>query len=390
MSTGWETTVNTGNPNADRETIQSWQSQVQAQGLVMQVTPSPTGGFHVKAVPAAEANAYGAPPPAAPQAYGQPQPMQQPQPMGYGAPQPQAQPQPQAGGAWGQPQQQQQAPQQSAGAFGGAFGGAAAMMGGAAQNAQQAWGANAPNAGLAPAGGLGAQRVAYLRKVYGLLGASTLFAVVAGYIATSPLLGTTTLETTRGAIEVPTAVALLGGNRVTLLIAWAVLVGSTFVASWVSKIRIVNVIALFFCAGLMGFELSPMVWVASYLGDLGMTASASPVRDAGIMTLGIFGGLTGYVFVTKKDFSYMKGFLSMASMALMVACLLTFVFQAEMFSLAVAGVGALITIAMLLYVTSYIFRNSDMDDPVGDALALLVQLRNLFMFLLRLFMSRRD
>jgi hypothetical protein len=43
----------------------------------------------------------------------------------------------------------------------------------------------------------------------------------------------------------------------------------------------------------------------------------------------------------------------------------------------------------LLYVTSYIFRNSDMDDPVGDALALLVQLRNLFMFLLRIFMSAR-
>ena len=40
--------------------------------------------------------------------------------------------------------------------------------------------------------------------------------------------------------------------------------------------------------------------------------------------------------------------------------------------------------------TSYIFRNSEMDDPVGDALALLVQLRNLFMFLLRIFMSSRN
>jgi hypothetical protein len=30
-----------------------------------------------------------------------------------------------------------------------------------------------------------------------------------------------------------------------------------------------------------------------------------------------------------------------------------------------------------------------MDDPVDDALGLLVQLRNLFMFILRIFMSRR-
>ena len=47
------------------------------------------------------------------------------------------------------------------------------------------------------------------------------------------------------------------------------------------------------------------------------------------------------------------------------------------------------SIGMLLYVTSYIFRNSEMDDAVGDALALLVQLRNLFMFLLRILMSSR-
>ncbi len=376
MTTGWETTVNTGNPNADRETIQNWAQQVQAQGLVLQVNPLPTGGFHVKAVPAAEANAYASAPTGG--AFGTPQPVAQPQPMNYGAPQGQ--------GYYGQ--QQQQPPQQQQ-PMGGAFGGAFGAAGGAFGAAASAMGP-AGNASLAPSAAMGAQKVAYLRKVYGLLGGSTLFAVLAGWLATSPLLGTTTLETTHGAIEVPTMVALLGGNHVTLLIAWAVLVGSTFVASWVSKIKVVNVIALFTCAGLMGFELSPMVWVASYLGDMGMTASSNPVRDAGMMTLAIFGGLTGYVFVTKKDFSYLKGFLSMASMALFVACLLTFVFQAEMFSLAVAGVGALITIAMLLYVTSYIFRNSDMDDPVGDALALLVQLRNLFMFLLRLFMSRRD
>ena len=89
MSTGWETTVNTGNPNTDRETIQNWQQQVQAQGLVLQVNPLPTGGYHVKAVPVAEANAYGAPAASA-GGYGQPQQQQQaqqPQQMNYGAPQ---------------------------------------------------------------------------------------------------------------------------------------------------------------------------------------------------------------------------------------------------------------------------------------------------------------
>ena len=51
--------------------------------------------------------------------------------------------------------------------------------------------------------------------------------------------------------------------------------------------------------------------------------------------------------------------------------------------------GAVLSIGFLLYQTSYIFKHSDMDDPVGDALGLLVQLRNLFMFILRILMSSR-
>ena len=54
-----------------------------------------------------------------------------------------------------------------------------------------------------------------------------------------------------------------------------------------------------------------------------------------------------------------------------------------------SSTGALLSAGFLLYVTSWIFRNSKMDDAVGDALAMLVQLRNLFMFLLN-FMGQRE
>jgi modulator of FtsH protease len=331
MSTGWETTVNTGNPDADRATIQGWHQQVSAQGLTLQVTPMPQGGFHVKAVPA--------------------------QGAGYGAP-----------------------------ATGGVFAAAGAAMG----NTAQPWNANAAaGIGAAPAP-MATERVAYLRKVYGLLAGSALMAIVSGGLITSSVFGTESVPTRVGTLEVPTMVYTMIENPALMWGAFGALFLSTFIASWVSKVKVINVIALFGVAALMGLDLAPMVWIASIKGELGLSASAAPVRDAGVMTLAVFGGITGYVFVTKKDFSYMKGFLSMAVWALFAACLLTFVFQSEMFSLVVAGIGALITMAMLLYVTSYIFRNSDMDDPVGDALALLVQLRNLFMFLLRLFMSSRD
>ena len=71
------------------------------------------------------------------------------------------------------------------------------------------------------------------------------------------------------------------------------------------------------------------------------------------------------------------------------ARILTFVVGSELFTLAVCSVGALLAGLFLLFQTSMILRG-DMDDPVGDALVFLVQLRNLFMFLLRILMSRGD
>lgn len=357
MSTGWETTINTGNPQQDQATIQAWQQQVAAQGLSLQVTPMPQGGYHVKAVPMGAQPMQSAPAPQ--QSYGAPQ-------GGYGAPQ---------GGGYGAP------------AAGGVFAAAGAAMN--TNPSAQPWNANAA-AGIAPGQSMSLDKVKYLRKVYGLLAGSALVAVVTGGLITSGMFGTESVPTSHGTLEVPSMVYRMLETPALMWGAFGALFVSTFIASWVSKVKVINVIALFGVAALMGLDLAPMVWVASIKGELGLSASAAPVRDAGIMTLAVFGGITGYVFVTKKDFSYMKGFLSMAVWALFAACLLTFVFQSEAFSLAVAGIGALITMAMLLYVTSYIFRNSEMDDPVGDALALLVQLRNLFMFLLRLFMSSRD
>lgn len=184
--------------------------------------------------------------------------------------------------------------------------------------------------------------------------------------------------------------ALLLENDFLWGLAFGVLVLGTIVAGWVSKIPIVNTVALFGVAALMGVELAPMVFVAQYYGGIGETMSAAPVRDAGLMTFMTFAGITGYVFITRKDFSYLRAMLHMGVWVILGACILSFVFRSEAFTLAVATVGTLFSAAFLLYVTSYIFRNSEMDDPVGDALALLVQIRNLFMFLLRIFMSSRS
>ena len=101
------------------------------------------------------------------------------------------------------------------------------------------------------------------------------------------------------------------------------------------------------------------------------------MRDTFLLVGGIFLSITAYAFISKKDFSYLGATLSMGFVVIFFACILTFVFDSEIFSLAVATAGALLAAGFLLYETSLILKG-DMDDPVGDALGLLVQLRNLF------------
>ncbi|HEY4157945.1 MAG TPA: Bax inhibitor-1 family protein [Polyangiaceae bacterium] len=346
--------VNTGNAQRDQEELGRYQQQYRAQGLDVYAQPLPTGGFQVTVFQpqpgAAGQQQYGAPP----QQYGAPPPQQ------YGAPPPQQ---------YGAP------PPNNAAAVYAMAGGGGAMSAGATATD-----------GAPP---LTVQRVAYLRKVYGLLSVAAFLALGAGWASVT--LGPTMDMTTSDGhvLRVPLLVSIMLQNPIVMYGAFGLLFVGTFAASAVSKVRVLNVVALMAIALLMGVELSPMVFVAQFSAGLGDSLSANPVRDTMVMVLAVFSGITGYVFVTRKDFSWMRSILSMGVVVVFAACILTFVFQTEVFSLAVASVGALLSIGLLLYVTSYIFRNSEMDDAVGDALSLLVQLRNLFMFLLRILMSSR-
>lgn len=237
---------------------------------------------------------------------------------------------------------------------------------------------------------IGAERVRYLRKVYGLLAISAFLAIGAGWLSTSELLGTDTFRLESGkSIEVPILVALMLDNPAIEYGTFAVLFVGVFVASLVSKVKGLNYAALFGVSILMGIELSPMIFVAQVMAGMGATMTASPVHATLAMVGAIFVGLTGYVFIAKKDFSYLYATLSMGFWVVLAGVIVAFAVDSEPLTLAVASVGALLSIGFLLYQTSWIFKHNDMDDPVDDALGLIVQLRNLFMFLLRIFMSRR-
>lgn len=337
---GWEQRIVTGNPQADQAAVEQHRQVAAAQGLVFDAQPLPSGGYHVRAYPPAGVG-YG--------------PQQQQQ--GYGPPL----------GGYGPPQQQQWA--------GMAFSGASAPAG--------AWGGQAA---VVPV--LGQDRVRYLRKVYGLLLASVVVAGAAGMAALN--LGTEAVRDGSGhRVMVPLLVSFLLGSRFAWYAMFGLLFVGTLAAGAVSKVRGLNLVALFGVAALMGVQISPMIFVAEYLAGLGRTLSTAPVAGAFLITASVFAGATSYVFITRKDFSYLGATLSMGFWVVFVGSFVAIFVNSEVFTLALMSVGAIVAGGLLLLQTSRIFRDSAMDDAVGDCLALLVQLRNLFVFVLRILMSSR-
>ena len=357
---GWETRIATGNPQADQATVEQHRQAATAQGLAFEAQPLPQGGYHVRAFVRQDGPPMGG--------YAQGAPQQ----GGYG----------QSG-----PQQGGYAPQASA--YGPPPGGAPAYAGaGGAVFTSSSSSGGVVVGGAAAVPALTSERVQYLRKVYSLLLASVVIAGLAGLAAVT--LGPTENMRFEGhRVAVPMIVAFLVSSRTAMYMAFGLLFVGTIAASAVSKVRGLNLVALFGVAALMGVEVAPMVFVAQLYAGLGKTLSAAPVSGAFLMTAAVFAGATSYVMVTRKDFSYLAATLSMGFWIVFAGCIVGVFISSEIFTLALASVGALIAAGFLLVQTSRIFRNSRMDDAVGDCLSLLVQLRNLFVFLLRILMSNR-
>lgn len=260
---------------------------------------------------------------------------------------------------WGQGPQQHGYPQQQYGQ--GAWGG---------------WGG-----GVQSYGETGAERLAFLKKVYGLFGASVLLSAIGAMIALYA--GGTVVE---GGIRIPTIVAMV--SDIPWILRLVLFFGVVFGASAVRRVQGLNVIALFGMAFVLGILFAPSLFVAQFFASTGSTISASPIRDAFLLATLMFGGLTGYVAVSKKDFSYLGSALTMGFFVILGCSILNIFLGSNVLGLAIASVGLLLFGGYVLYDTSRILRSQD-RDAVGGALQLYMDFLNIFLFLLRILGSRR-
>lgn len=135
---------------------------------------------------------------------------------------------------------------------------------------------------------------------------------------------------------------------------------------------------VFALTGFMGYTLGPII--SHYLG---LPNGGQTVAMAMGLTAVIFLGLSGYALTTRRDFSFMGGFLMVGIIVGFVAGLGAVFFELPGLSLAVSAMFVLLMSGLILYETSNIIHGGE-TNYIMATVTLFVAIFNLFTSLLQL------
>jgi FtsH-binding integral membrane protein len=236
-------------------------------------------------------------------------------------------------------------------------------------------------------------RVAFLRKTYLLLGVSLIaFAAFTG-----------------GMINFMTATSFKFSEwALTGRWTWMMVIILFMVVGWVAQklamsesSRNLQYAGLALAVIAEAVLLQPMIWIlmirfgnANQIFAGGATAvtpvlshqAASILGQAVVITLAIFVGLTLTVFLTKKDFSFMRGALAIASFAVLGVIFASILFGFHLGAI-FSGLVILLMAGYILYQTSLVMKAFPPTAYVAAALMLFSTIATLFWYVLRLLME---
>ena len=126
----------------------------------------------------------------------------------------------------------------------------------------------------------------------------------------------------------------------------------------------------------------PLLFIATYY------ISPDVIPMAGIITGLLFAGLTATAFITRKDFSFMKGILTIGGFVAMgvIVCSMIFGFNLGLFF---SGAMVLFAGGSILYTTSNIIHHYRTDQHVAAALSLFSGVMLLLWYVIRILMAAR-
>jgi modulator of FtsH protease len=139
-----------------------------------------------------------------------------------------------------------------------------------------------------------------------------------------------------------------------------------------------GLVSAFALTGFMGFLLGPIL--NRYLG---MQGGAEVVSSAFAMTALVFGGLSAYVLISRKDMSFLSGFITAGFFVLLGAVVASFFFQISGLQLAISAGFVLFSSVCILFQTSAIIHGGE-TNYIRATLTLYVSIYNMFTSLLHL------
>lgn len=139
-----------------------------------------------------------------------------------------------------------------------------------------------------------------------------------------------------------------------------------------------GILFVFALTGFMGYTLGPIV--SHYLA---MPNGTQVVMQAMGGTAAIFLGLSAYALTTRKDFSFMGGFLMVGILVAFLAGLGAVFFEMPGLSLAVSAMFVLLMSGLILFETSNIIHGGE-TNYIMATVSLYVSIYNLFTSLLHL------
>jgi modulator of FtsH protease len=139
-----------------------------------------------------------------------------------------------------------------------------------------------------------------------------------------------------------------------------------------------GLLLVFALTGFMGYTLGPIINLY-----LGLPNGSEIVMTAMGGTAAIFLALSGYVLVTRKDFSFLGGFLMIGVLVAFLAGLGALFFAIPALSLAVSAMFILLMSGMILWQTSEIIHGGE-TNYIMATVTLYVTIYNLFVSLLQI------
>ncbi|MYH16217.1 MAG: Bax inhibitor-1/YccA family protein [Gammaproteobacteria bacterium] len=135
----------------------------------------------------------------------------------------------------------------------------------------------------------------------------------------------------------------------------------------------------FLLTGFMGFTIGPII--NAYLS---LANGPSLVTSALGTTAAAFVGLSAFAVITRKDFSFLSGFLVVGFFVLMGAVVLSLFFDLSAFSVAISSAFVLFASAAILWQTSAIIHGGETNYIIATV-TLFASFYNLFVSLLHIF-----